>query len=277
MLSYDYDTSNGRFWYTWLMINFGSNDHHRILRALADLFHNDANIEAFAVFGSLVRGDWDKYSDLDLDAVVTYALKAKIYETVVAMENALSNAGLKTLLHFEESPNQWVFIFQSLDRISIRFHVLEETSPNIIDSCIILTGKLTKEDLAQAAASKPKQHTDFELRQNKFIEHVIYVPIYVHRGELINALNMLDTLRNSLLTIYCTTHGLSKIEKFERNAPESLKEALVPTFAQLEVASIKSAFASLVRLYTSSIEMISAGKVRLSNEQRVILEKSLSY
>ncbi len=104
----------------------------------------------------------------------------------------------------------------------------------MIDSCTTLTGKLTKEDLAQAAASKPKQHTDFELLQKKCLEHALYVPISLQRGELINALNMLDTVRNNCITMYDVSHGLSTItmEKFERNAPEHLKEALVPTFAQ---------------------------------------------
>ncbi len=104
------------------MIHVGSSDHQHILQVLVDVCKNDATIDAFCVFGSPVRGDWNTYSDVDVDAVVTDASTAKIHEIVAALSKYLSNAGLKTLLHFEESHNQWVFLLQNLERMCILFH-----------------------------------------------------------------------------------------------------------------------------------------------------------
>ena len=48
----------------------GNRAHQKVIQALLKSFQSDPNIEAFILFGSLGRGDWDDYSDLDLDAVV---------------------------------------------------------------------------------------------------------------------------------------------------------------------------------------------------------------
>ena len=259
------------------MITLGSQSHRRILQTLVELFTNDVNILAYGVFGSLTRGDWDTYSDLDLDAVLADSSHARVSNHVKAMESVLLSHGIASLLIFEENKNEWVFILESLDRISIRFHTLEETSPNILDSFSILTGKLTIEDIARAASAMPKKQTDFELLQNKFLEHSIYIPVYLHRNELMNAFNMLTTLRNSLITIYCKSHGLSKSEKFDKHAPQELKDELAATFSQLEPESIKHSFAALLDIYMKSIEEISSGELHLTHEQKAILEKALSY
>lgn len=130
------------------MITQGSTSHRRILQTFVELFTNDVNILAFAIFGSLTRDDWDAYPDLDLDAGVSDASNVSVSNHVEAMKSILLSHGIAPLLNFEENKNEWVFILESLDRISIRFHTLEETNPNIIDSLSILTGKLTVEDIS---------------------------------------------------------------------------------------------------------------------------------
>jgi len=257
------------------MTPYGTVIHQKILACLVRVFGKDANIRAFGVFGSLVRGDWDEYSDLDLDAVVVDASRASADKHVAAMKAGLAETGFGCLLWFEERPNEWVIILDNLGRISIRFHTLEETSPNIIDSLVVLAGGLTSEDIAHAAA--PKKQTDFDLLHHKFLEHAIYVPIYLHRGELINACNMLSALRNALITIYCASHGMPKIEKFEKLAPAIVREQLQSTFALPEEAQITPAFTALLQLYKTSLDDFSAGHLQLSAEQETILDKVLTY
>lgn len=69
--------------------------HKQILNSLLELFKQDKNVRAFIIFGSLVRGNWDKYSDLDLD-IVAKEMKADVIH------------------YFEEFTNEFVFIFNSL-------------------------------------------------------------------------------------------------------------------------------------------------------------------
>ena len=49
----------------------GTARHQALLRAVADHYAGDPRVLAVAVFGSLGRGTWDDYSDLDLDVVTT--------------------------------------------------------------------------------------------------------------------------------------------------------------------------------------------------------------
>ncbi|HVU59260.1 MAG TPA: nucleotidyltransferase domain-containing protein [Candidatus Saccharimonadales bacterium] len=255
----------------------GNTVHQRILAVLTDALGAAANIRSFGIFGSIARGDWDDYSDLDLDAIVTDTAGITIRSHVAAIEQALRRQGMATLLRFEEGPNAWVFILESLDRLSIRFHSLDETSPNIIGSLVILAGKLSKDEIAHAAAGHPKQQPDALLMHTKFLEHAIYVPVYLHRGEVMNAYNMLTTLRNGFLMLYCVSHGLPKIEKFEKNAPEALKAALRPTYSSLDETAIRQSFTQLLRVYAESVETVSAAALHLTKEQKLILEKALAY
>jgi predicted nucleotidyltransferase len=48
----------------------GTPEHQRLLRAIADQYAGDNRVLAVSVFGSLGRGTWDAYSDLDLDVVL---------------------------------------------------------------------------------------------------------------------------------------------------------------------------------------------------------------
>lgn len=255
----------------------GNVKHRKILEALVNLFRGEKNIKAFGAFGSLTRGDWDDYSDLDLDAIVDNDSTEKVATYLYKMIEVLNHVSLPSLIYFEEKRNEWVLILETLDRISIRFHTLENTSPNILDSFVIYTGKVTKDYLLDIALKTIKKGENFELLQNKFLEHAIYVPIYIHRQELFNAFNMLNVLRNTLITIYYKSHGLSKIEKFEKNATSELKENLLQTFSTLDKDEIRNAFRSIVQLYIVSINTISYGKLQLNKKQIDLLNKALKY
>lgn len=60
----------------------GTTIHKQILKILLDVFKRDKNVEAFIIFGSLVRGNWDKYSDLDLDVVLKDASEILVKQEV---------------------------------------------------------------------------------------------------------------------------------------------------------------------------------------------------
>ena len=51
----------------------GTPEHQALLRAIAEQYADDDRVLAVSVFGSLGRGTWDQYSDLDLDVVTSMA------------------------------------------------------------------------------------------------------------------------------------------------------------------------------------------------------------
>lgn len=255
----------------------GSQNHQTILAALIDLFKGDDNIKAFGYFGSLARGDWDNFSDLDLDVIVANDSKPTVEKYLISISGILHTKNLDPLSSFEEDVNEWVLILSTLDRISLRFHLLNSTSPNILNSFVILSGNMSLADIKRALPQIKTKPTSLNLLQHKFLEHSIYVPIYLHRNELLNAFNMLNILRNTLITIYYKSHSLSKIEKFEKHAPKDIIEKLKSTYSNLDSNQIRAAFENLIKLYINSINSLSNGKLSLSPKELEILNKALLF
>ena len=52
----------------------GTPQHQRLLKTIVIHYANDPRILAIIVFGSLGRGNWDPYSDLDLDVIIADGL-----------------------------------------------------------------------------------------------------------------------------------------------------------------------------------------------------------
>ncbi len=48
----------------------GTAEQQALLRAVVAHYRDDPRILAVIVFGSLGRGNWDSYSDLDLDVII---------------------------------------------------------------------------------------------------------------------------------------------------------------------------------------------------------------
>jgi len=53
----------------------GTSQHQTILHSIVSYYENDPRILAIAIFDSLGRGNWDRYSDLDLDVVIEDAIE----------------------------------------------------------------------------------------------------------------------------------------------------------------------------------------------------------
>lgn len=254
----------------------GNKTHQKILRTLLELFRNDTNIEAFIVFGSLGRGDWDDYSDVDLDAVVKNDTRRVVQDEIAKMLVALADAGFSILSSFEEFPNEQVLILDTLDRISIRFHLLNDTHPAIVDSMRVLYGKLSRKDIQKASIKKEKI-IDLNLLNNKFLELSIYVPISLRRNKLINALFFLNKMRQTLIQIYIHSHNLSREFDFEESADKTLLHDLYDTYGVCQKEQIYKAFIKLLDIYEKNIEEISVRKIQLSEKHRKILRKVGNY
>lgn len=254
----------------------GNKTHQKILQLLIDLFQTDKNIEAFIVFGSLIRGNWDDYSDLDLDAVITNDSREIVQNEIKQMLDILSSSGFKILTAFEEFPNEQVIILDSLDRISIRFHLLKNTNNSILDSMQILCGKLTKEHIQKSCVKKEK-NPSLELLNNKFLELAIYVPISLTRNKPMNALFFINKMRQTIIQIYNYSHGIEREFDFESKADIALINNLKETYGNCAMGEINQAFNSLLDLYEHKIRKMSADKLSLSDDQLKILRKVKDY
>jgi predicted nucleotidyltransferase len=250
----------------------GNKTHQKILQLLVKLFQNDKNIQAFIIFGSLVRGNWDKYSDLDLDAIVNSTDNEMVQVEMKQVINILSSSGFTILTSFEEFPNEIVVILESLDRISIRFHLLKDTNRSILDSMQILCGTLTKEEIIKSTIQKEK-NTNPELLSNKFLELAIYVPVSIKRNNLMNAYFFVNKMRQIIIQIYINSHGIKREFDFENNADIYLVNDLKKTYGNCTNQEIKQSFILLLNIFEQKIDKISAGKFVLTKNQLILLQK----
>lgn len=254
------------------MVLPGTKTHQQILQLLINLFRNDKNIQAFIVFGSLVRGNWDTYSDLDLDAVVTDNSKEIVQNEIKQMFDVLSSSGFNILTAFEEFPNEQVIILNSLDRIGIRFHTIADTHPVILDSMRVLCGGLSEGDIKKSLTQGEKK-IDIDLLNNKFLELAIYVPISLKRNKPMNAIFFLNKMRQILIQIYNLTHNIKREFDFEQQMDFPLKESFYLTYPECKKEEIEKAFIKLLDMYQFNIKKISLNKINLTKNQLLLLDK----
>ncbi len=254
----------------------GNKTHQKILQLFVNLFQNDKNIQAFIIFGSLARGNWDDYSDLDLDAIVTDDKKEIVQNEIKQMLQLLSTTGFNILTFFEEFPNEQVIILESLDRISIRFHLLKDTNSSILDSMQILSGNLTKDEIMKSTVKKENK-VNLSLLNNKFLELAIYVPLSLKRNKPMNAIFFINKMRQILIQIHNYSHKVEREFDFESNADVHLISDLRTTYGNCTNNDVKKAFSSLLNIYEHKIEEISAGKLTLSDNWLKILSKVKDY
>lgn len=250
--------------------------HQKILQILVDLYKNDHNVEALGVFGSVAMGNWDNYSDLDLDAVVKDDSKSAAGKLVEQMISAFKTGDENVLLNFEEGKGEWVIIFDSLDRLSIKFHLLSDTKPQIKESLVILYGKLDREKVISSVTEKLNT-PNLEFLVNKFLEISIYVPIALHRKNLVNAQFFLNKMRQTLIEIYTVSHGIPRSFDFEAHANKDLVEEISQTYALLNENSVSKAHRKLLELFSQKLIIISGGRISTTPEQKIILEKVVNY
>lgn len=259
------------------MILPGNTTHQKILSILLNVFKKDNNILVFGVFGSVARGNWDKYSDLDLDVIVKDDLKETINSEFKTILSVLNKNGLEVSLYFEEFIGEWVIIFDTLDRISLRFHLLKDTIPHILDGFKILYGNLTVEDINKSIGKEKSQLSNLEILKDKFIKLSIYVSIALHRNELINAEFFLTKMRNIIIKIYIQSRRIPRIFDFEKNIEDDFRNKIYLTYSDLDSTSIKMSFDVLVSLFVDSLKFISQDKLNLTDNEKLVLNKVTKY
>src|SRR5215216_6565944 len=133
----------------------GTLQHQRMLHAITSHYENDPRILAITVFGSLGRGNWDCYSDLDLDVVIANEIKIDVGAELIQLSASLASIDEPIALLIPNEDNADV-VFKSLMELSIRYHSLVNTSPNIIDSMLLLLGRIDRSTIEAAGLANQK-------------------------------------------------------------------------------------------------------------------------
>src|SRR5260221_1299756 len=106
----------------------GSRQHQALLEAIVAYYHADSRILAVSLFGSLARGTWAPYSDLDLDVVIGDGVQMDVLQELERLCASLAAIGQHDAMIVADGNDAGDVVFASLMQFSIRFHPLATTS-----------------------------------------------------------------------------------------------------------------------------------------------------
>lgn len=248
----------------------GSPTHQRLLRAMTAYHARQPWALAFIVFGSVARGDWDDYSDLDLDVVI--ADDARI-DPVNEITRLCAAIGERPALIAPRRGDDGDVVLESLADFSIRYHPLRATSPNIIASMRALWGRIPEESIRAAGlATARTDTTNTEAEVALAVRATLYGAKALARGRRWDALAALEEIRERLMIVAAQAAGAERpLQGFERGAPESLQAELARTLATWETASIRAALLAAYDLLATRLGAFTAGLAQLTDGERATL------
>ncbi|HET9014885.1 MAG TPA: nucleotidyltransferase domain-containing protein [Thermomicrobiaceae bacterium] len=251
----------------------GTPAHRALLRAFVDRYAGDPRVLAVAVFGSLGRGDWDAYSDLDLDVVLADGVSVDPLAEVATLDAAFAPAGERALLVIPDGDDAADVVLASLRGLSIRFHPLAATSPNIVDSLLVLGGPLDREAVAAAGLTNRAPRPDIPAwRLDRVVRWAMNVETALRRGNFWQAAYLMQRMRESLLVLFMLTHGGERpYHTFDAAAPAELDRRLEATLHGPGLDAARAAFGRLLDVIERDLGVLSAGRLALTPPQRAVL------
>ncbi len=251
----------------------GTPVHQAVLGALMAHFASDSRVLAFSLFGSLARGDWDEYSDLDLDVVLRDDLPINAQQEVERLAPVLGSAGERIVLILLRGRESVDLVLLSLLEISLRYHALATTSPNIVESVVVLAGSLTTEQVRAAGqANKERDEAAPAALLDACVRFGLETGIALRRGELWMANELLHRTRDLLMELFAQAHdGARPLHTFAALADPDLQARLGATLPTFDMPSMWRAHQAMLDLLAESVPAFSNGQAQLTTGQREVL------
>jgi hypothetical protein len=124
--------------------SLGSDAHRALIEHVVAHYRHDGRVRAVAVFGSVSTGMWHELSDVDLDIVI----EDGVAMTPAAEVAALFGSEAAIILSRADSAD---IVLDSLAEVSIRWHQLAATSPNVAATVRVAGGRLSVAEIIAAA------------------------------------------------------------------------------------------------------------------------------
>ena len=252
----------------------GSSQHQALLQVIVSQYEQDHRVLAVILFGSLVRGDWDAWSDLDLDVVLKDNNWVDFRVEMNALRQPLAEIGERILLILPDDLQEGDVVLESLMRFSIRFHTLDDTSPNILDSMLLLAGSLDVPIIVAAGmANRRPAEADFSGMIDRFLYYGVVASACLHRGQAWTTVEILHRMRSLLMELYARTHDSPRAYKmFDAQAGIAMKARLGNTLPGDDPVSLDRALFSLLGMIEADLDEIGNSRVHLTPEQKTILK-----
>ncbi|HEY7093469.1 MAG TPA: nucleotidyltransferase domain-containing protein [Ktedonobacterales bacterium] len=251
----------------------GTPSHQAVLSVLTAHYADDPRVLAFSLFGSLARGDWDEYSDLDLDVVLRDDVMIDTRQEVERLGPVMESVGERIVLKIPRGQESVDLVLLPLLEISIRYHSLATTSPNIVESVIVLAGPLTTEQVRAAGlANMEHDETPPVELLDACVRYALEADFSMRRGEPWLAIELLHRARNLLMELFAQTHGGARsAQTFDAQANSALQARFGATLPTFEAPSMWGAHQAMLDLLEQDIPALSNGQAQLSAGHQEIL------
>ena len=250
----------------------GTSQHQRILHAITAYYENDPRILAITVFGSLGRGNWDSYSDLDLDVVVADGIKIEVEAELIQLGSSLAPIDEQIALLIPDEDDADI-VFKSLMELSIRYHPLATTSPNIVDSMLLLWGRIDRSAIEAAGLANQKlEHEPHNKILDQCIRHTLEADNALRRGYLWSAIELLHAMRYSIMELFTYSHqGKRPYQFFQKEADQKLQIRLGGTLPLYDLKTAREALAQFMDILTNDLDQLTASQVQLTEAHSELL------
>jgi predicted nucleotidyltransferase len=258
----------------------GTSQHQKMLQAIISYYESDARILAVLVFGSLGRGNWDRYSDLDMDVVLADGIQMDIEAelTRLCATFASINEHLALLIPYDDEAD---VVFQSLMEMSIRYHPLSSTSPAIVESMRLLMGRIDRAAIEAAGLANrerrcmQRSETEPHSRElDRCLRYALEADSAIKRGYRWSAIELLHYVRKSVMELFTRSHhGQRPYQFFEKEAGQLLQVRLGGTLPQFDLGSARACLARFLEILSDDLDQLTGGQVQLTPTQAELLSR----
>jgi len=250
----------------------GGPRHRQILQTILDYYDGDARILGVLLFGSLGRGNWDEYSDLDLDIVMVDDASIDACLELTNLCAAIEDAyGLKAIIIADAEEGD--VVLSNLLEFSIRYHVLNDTKPAILDSMRRLSGSLSLDEI-RAAANQDYISGPIELVElvDQCIRYTLGLHNAIRRQRIWMSHELQHRIRGLLMSMYSDSHGGDRpVQFFDVHAGPELQKLLANLTPQANLNSMKKAFRNTLSLLEKHLGYFTNEQYELTEAQKRIL------
>ena len=175
------------------MVALGSKAHSVLIEQIVAHYQEDVRVRAVAVFGSVGTGTWHDLSDVDLDVVIG--------DDVVIVPAAEASAlfGPRAVIVLCRADSVDV-VLDSLEEVSIRWHPLATTSPNIVASVRVVGGELSAAEIV-AAGEANRAQPDAQQLLDALVRDAVGAWKSLRRGRNWDAVVAVQRMRQSLVAL----------------------------------------------------------------------------
>ena len=253
----------------------GSPQHQAVLQVIVDYYQGDSRVLAIILFGSLARGSWDHHSDIDLDIVLADGVTLNVIEEISALCDSFSSIGEQPALIIPDGSEAADVVLQSLFQLSVRYHPLATTSPNILDSLHVIVGPLEIDTIRQAGeANRRKSSADTTVLLDEYLRYALEVDIALRRGRLWLALELLHRMRDILMKIYSASHHATRpIQHMDTHVDSEIQSLLMKLVPCFETNEIQQALVHALDLLDRHLKDFSTKPLELNLTQQQLLKR----